>query len=472
MERAFLTDFGISRSIGADTILTSAGAFLGSVDYVAPEQVEGDAVDARADVYALGAVLHFALTGLPPFQRDTDLAKLFAHANAVPPKPSDAVPELQPAIDEVVARAMAKRPAERYASAGELAADLNQAIGGLPLAPAPLPPPSRPSEATTRRLPRVPRLALAIGAALVAGGVAAAILLGGGSSGAPTGFSGRVLSTIGAGRFPSGLTVTPNDVWVASRGAGSITVIDPKANRRTKPGVTIGGRPSSVAAGLRLALGDRQHQWEPVRDRPEDAQRHRVADHVGTAPSDVAVSDRWVWVSNDASGTVSRIEPVTRRVRSIPVGDEPRALAAGAGAVWVTNLGSGSVSEINPSRATTVDRPILTPGHPGDIAVGAGAVWAVDNFNGELIKIDPATRQIEDQVQVGTKPRGVKIGFGSVWVANGGDGTVSRIDPSTDEPVGEPIPVGRDPADIAIGAGSVWTANYDDGTVTRIDPKP
>ncbi len=154
-ERVFLTDFGISRLAGSEESLTTTGEFFGSVDYVAPEQIEGEPVDRRTDVYALGGVLHFLLTAQPPFPRDTELAKLFAHANAPRPRPSDLVPGLPPAIDDVVAKAMAKRPEERYRSAGELAAAAATALGEP--APALAPPgrrwphPPRPAPGTTRR---------------------------------------------------------------------------------------------------------------------------------------------------------------------------------------------------------------------------------------------------------------------------------------------------------------------------------
>ena len=117
-ERVFLTDFGISRIAGGGGTVTASGELLGSPDYVAPEQVAGDRVDYRTDVYALGCLLHFALTGQPPFPRDNDLAKLFAHANAPRPRPSELVPGLPAALDGVVARAMAIRPEYRYESAG------------------------------------------------------------------------------------------------------------------------------------------------------------------------------------------------------------------------------------------------------------------------------------------------------------------------------------------------------------------
>ena len=140
-ERAFLTDFGISRIAGGGGTVTASGELLGSPDYVAPEQVAGDRVDYRTDIYALGCLLHFALTGQPPFPRDNDLAKLFAHANAPRPRPSELVPGLPTALDGVVARAMAIRPEYRYESAAELAADVESIVRGAEPVVADAPPP-------------------------------------------------------------------------------------------------------------------------------------------------------------------------------------------------------------------------------------------------------------------------------------------------------------------------------------------
>ena len=160
-ERVFLTDFGISRLAGSEESLTTTGELIGSVDYVAPEQIEGEQLDRRTDVYALGGVLHFLLTGQPPFPRDTELAKLFAHANAPRPRPSEVVPGLPPAIDDVVAKAMAKRPEDRYGSAGELAAAAAAALGEPAPDLAPARTPARPTPAAeaapTRSLRRAAR---------------------------------------------------------------------------------------------------------------------------------------------------------------------------------------------------------------------------------------------------------------------------------------------------------------------------
>jgi hypothetical protein len=124
-EHVYLSDFGVAKRLAAPTALTRAGAVVGTPDYIAPEQVYGEALDGRADVYALGCVAYEMLTGRVPFPRDTDMAKLWAHVNDPPPRPSIERPELLAAFDIAVARATAKDPAARYQTAGELAAALN-----------------------------------------------------------------------------------------------------------------------------------------------------------------------------------------------------------------------------------------------------------------------------------------------------------------------------------------------------------
>ena len=94
---------------------------LGTIDYVAPEQIAGDEVDGRADVYSLGCVFYECLVGQPPFSQHSDVAVVFAHLEAEPPVPSARRPELPAALDGVVARALAKDPKQRYQSCRELA---------------------------------------------------------------------------------------------------------------------------------------------------------------------------------------------------------------------------------------------------------------------------------------------------------------------------------------------------------------
>ncbi|MFD5174179.1 serine/threonine-protein kinase [Nocardia sp. NPDC058379] len=129
-DEVLVTDFGIARSMGETTSLTSAGSVLGTLAYAAPEQLEGDPLDVRTDVYALGGTLYELLTGFVPFQRDSPAAMISAHLIEAPPRPSAGNPALPPAMDAVIARAMAKNPRDRFASCGELADAAVAALAG------------------------------------------------------------------------------------------------------------------------------------------------------------------------------------------------------------------------------------------------------------------------------------------------------------------------------------------------------
>src|SRR4051794_11148921 len=154
-DHAYLTDFGVTKGAGSVSSLTAAGQWAGTVDYVAPEQIRGEPVGAATDVYSLGCVLFESLTGVVPFPRDNDLAKLWAHGSDPPPSPSDEVVEVPVALAAVVQRAMAKRAEDRFATAGELGAAALGAIRVGERSAASLPPlrHSVPAAARTSRLP-------------------------------------------------------------------------------------------------------------------------------------------------------------------------------------------------------------------------------------------------------------------------------------------------------------------------------
>jgi tRNA A-37 threonylcarbamoyl transferase component Bud32/CheY-like chemotaxis protein len=119
--RAYLTDFGLTKRAGDEkTNLTQAGELVGTIHYIAPEQIEGGHVDARTDVYSLACLLFHCLVGDIPFSRDTDVAVIYAHLSEPPPKPSDLRPELPPGLDAVIAKALDKSPDRRFASCSDL----------------------------------------------------------------------------------------------------------------------------------------------------------------------------------------------------------------------------------------------------------------------------------------------------------------------------------------------------------------
>jgi len=134
---AYLADFGLAKEIHATTAHTETGKLLGTVDYLAPEQIAGEDYGPAVDVYAFGGVVYRALTGSVPYRRDTSAATLIAHREAPVPRPSERAPGLPVVFDELVARAMAKDPNRRAASAGELIAWATEALesAGEPVDP-------------------------------------------------------------------------------------------------------------------------------------------------------------------------------------------------------------------------------------------------------------------------------------------------------------------------------------------------
>jgi serine/threonine protein kinase len=116
----YLTDFGLSKRVDADTEATRTGMVLGTLDYIAPEQIRGETIGAFTDIYSLGCLVVHVLTGSVPFTVATEEGKLWAHFSERPPLPSARVPELGTAFDPIVSRAMSKRPADRYPTAGEV----------------------------------------------------------------------------------------------------------------------------------------------------------------------------------------------------------------------------------------------------------------------------------------------------------------------------------------------------------------
>jgi serine/threonine-protein kinase len=204
----YLADFGVAKHTLSRSGLTTTGEFVGTIDYVAPEQIEGKQVDSRTDVYALGCVFYECLTSKKPFDRDSNVAVMYAHLLEPPPAPSEAREGLPAGVDAVVAKALAKSPDERYATCGELAAAARAALAdaavtfpaaagtpgfleidsGTGVVARPLPPPPTPTPATAkgdaaRRMKRPDRRYLLAGvAALVLAGISVGAVMSLGKS--------------------------------------------------------------------------------------------------------------------------------------------------------------------------------------------------------------------------------------------------------------------------------------------------
>jgi YVTN family beta-propeller protein len=426
-DRVFLSDFGLTKRTSSDSGITATGQFVGTLDYAAPEQFEGKPLDARTDVYSLGCVLYECLVGTAPFHRDQDAAVMYAHLTAPRPKVSDKRPDLPREIDRVVAHAMARRPEDRFGSAGELVDAARDALGVARVAPTQTKPGRRPPSGGDRRRWLI---AGAAAAALLLATVVAFLLGGrGGGAKTPTAAGSSIatvlqtylarvnpigkVTRIRLGSHPRAVVVAEGSVWVVNNGDDTVSRVDPVSAKS----VTI---------------------------------------RVGKGALSIAAGEGAIWVTNLTDKSVSRIDPGTNAVTSIPLDSAPIGIAVGEGAVWVA--GNTAIFKIDQTSRVVGSQQLPPTGDTLNIdrfdrfsiAAGEGSVW-VGRSDGTLLQFDPQNVGLRRSISLGVVPNGVSIGGGSVWVAaSATPGILLQIDPQT----------GKRLASIRAGAGVFSTPVY------------
>ncbi len=493
-EHVYLTDFGLVKTLEGDAPgMTTAGTFVGTLDYSSPEAIQGQEADARSDVYSLACVLFFALARKSAFLRDSNVATMFAHVNEPAPSLLEAAPDVPPALAAVVERGLAKNPDERQQTAGELARAAQEAL----TAPAPASAPRRtpttapgtPAQPGTPSRNRLLGIALPVilVVGLIAAGLAAAGVFGGGDEEEPSvqatptatatataqaQATPKVVASIPAGEGPDGIAVTDDGiVFVTDATAGTFSRIDPKTNKTIGEPLDVGKAPDGVAGAKKVtwiaSSGD--DRVRRIESDPDPVVIGTIP--VGKEPNGISLGKQLVWVTNTGDDSVNRIDRASATVVGTPigVGDQPIGIFVGLDSVWIANHGDDTVTRIDSSTSEVIGDPIQVGKGPRGIVEAFGSVWAANADDGTVTRVDAQTGEVQgDPIRVGQDPRDLTAGGGFVWVANAKDNTVSQIDPKTGRVVGRAIPVGDDPIGIAFGAGSVWTANHQDGTVTRI----
>jgi YVTN family beta-propeller protein len=462
-EHVYLADFGLTRRLAEPGMSGELGLSLGTPAYVAPEQIRGDDVDGRADVYSLGCLLYECLTGQAPFRRDTELAVLWSHLEEPPPKATDVRPELGQAFDAVLEKALAKNPEERYRTGAELADAAGAALG---------------IAAPRRKRIQLTLLASAVAALLLAAGLLAFFLMrgGGGPALARAGVVVRIdpatnkaTDTVGVGEGASAVAASPGGVWVASYRGSTLWRVNPRTLVAT--GVTANGAPQDVAIyGGNVyvgANGPTEFNGNVTKYALRDGRRLDSLP-LPTCVSSVAAGAVGLWatpcpqivrLSFDGKPKVLlTIDPPRPPIRDAPHDFEGlNDTAVGYGSVWV--LGDAlyrRLWRIDPNSGRIVGVTAL-PFPPSHVAAGAGAVWVTDQLDDRVARVDATTGKIVTFIPVGRGACGVDVGAGSVWVANSLDGTVSRIDPRANRVVAT-LAVTGSPQDVAVGGGWVWTA--------------
>ena len=453
-EHAYLADFGLSRYLGDAALPLGPTKSLGTADYVAPEQIRGEDVDGRADVYALSCMLYECLAGEPPFRRGTDAATLYAQLEAVPP--------VLPGLEEVLTKALAKEPAERYAICGELIEGAREALG--------LAEPKR---------SRWPLAVAAIGVTLISAALAGFFLTRGDGGGVPAvagadslvridPTTNAVSETIPVGRKASGVAVGDGHVWVASFAEGTVWRIDPK-NRQSVV-IPVKGSPTGVAAGRGSMLVGDGPEHKLVSLDPAGGGVRFVTQLQGDPSGNVAVAAgrEGIWFADATGGIAGTVEAAVKAGATSTQVDVPAdrtsllsayesfdGLAVGEGAIWVAGDTFGrSIWRIDPASKRVVAKVAL-PFVPGAVAAGEGAVWVTSLLDDTVVKIDPASNRIVRRIRVGRGVNDIAAGDGAVWVTSSLDRVVSRIDPRTNRVVAT-TRLEEVPGQIAVGAGGVW----------------
>ncbi|HEX5763121.1 MAG TPA: serine/threonine-protein kinase [Solirubrobacterales bacterium] len=447
-DRAFLTDFGLAKALGDSGVLSDASV-VGTAEYMSPEQWRGSRVGPAADVYSLGCVLYEATTGIAPFARQA----------------GDSEPQMPRGLDAVIERAVAKDPAERYPSAGEMIEAARERQGATPTETAVLSeaadrPTLRLGERRARR--RLPAWGFGLAGVVLVAAIATALLLFGDDD-------VSVSQPIEVGRGALRLAVGEGAVWATSAGDGRLWRIDPRSG-------DVAGEPTRLEDGIAgVAVGEGSiwvsspRTGEVIRVEPVSRRRERI--RVGGRPGAIVFGGGRIWVADEAGRGIVAINPGGEiHKRGIEPHAAPLRLTVGAGAVWVSSASTGSVRRIDFETASA-DEPVPAGRGPAGLTVGRGLVWVATTRTDTVSRVDPSIRsRFGEPIDVGDRPGGIDAGTSVVWVANAGDGTVSRIDMASGETIGDPIEVGPSPGAVVVGEAAVWVANNGDGTVTRIEP--
>ena len=470
-EHAYLSDFGLSRTT-ASTGLTASGQFLGTPDYCAPEQVKSARVDGRADQYALGCVAFALLTGTAPFHREETLGTLFAHVQDPVPPVTGLRPELPPAVDGVIARALAKSPEGRYARCGELATALQEALAA-----------DRPATVISRQ----PSSATP-DTSVVATGYADTITAG--KSG-----TGRDEAPPRPARDRSLRRGKARAIWATSAAvvlaAGALAVALLHHSPPASPGQATQGpshRTASTAAS-RPGTGD------GITSRVLSGGSYSFNN-----PEAIASDGAHIWVANWSGNSVTELSATDGTwIRTLSGGkygfSEPDGIAFDGAHIWVTNAVTSSVTELNASDGSLV-RTLTAASYefnePDGIAFDGSHIWVANYLGGagsspgnglvtELNASDGSlVRTITSASYEFNEPYAIAAGDAHIWVVNrfapfsvtelnASDGSLVRTLTAASYGFNEPYAIAFDGTHVWVAnlAGSVTELNASDGSLVR-----
>jgi Protein kinase domain len=470
-EHVYLADLGLTQRLEEQGARAGENRSVGTPAYLAPEQIEGQPIDERVDVYSLGCLLYECLTGEPPFAADSRLAVAWAHLEEEPPSASERNPDLPEAIDAVIRRGMAKAPEERYPTCAALIAEAEAALG-------------------LRQPPifRRGRLLLLAGAAilaLVAAAVTAALFARGtrdANVSAPVvrrntlvridPVRNAISDVIPVGLQPAATVVGGRSVWVYNHGGGTVMEIDPGSNA-VRQKVPLSATPEAARLTGPVLDADEAALWIVGADGRGEGFLTRVLGRRGgkreyrldVEPKAVALGEGAVWVLGHGrhGDQVLRVDPGTGKVGArtpFPASVQIDSLAVGLRAVWAVASSTAILYRIDPRSSKLMRRDLGE--RAGRPVVRRGDIWVPLLDEDYTAIVDPRTLDTVDIVCCPNRGTGV-VGYGSNWLADVQAGEVVRFDGASKRFVATiPVVTGSSfwghpcLSSIAAGAGGVW----------------
>ncbi len=448
-EQPYLCDFGLARHATSAESLTGTQGFIGTIAYIAPEQIASGNVDARADVYSLGCVLFECLTGAPPFSRDTDLRVIFAHVNEPPPLLTATRPELPAQIDGVVQKALAKEPDERYSTCSELVTDVAAALKVGAPAKAPL---------IRKTIPGVRTFVIAdlrgyTRYTVEHGDEAAAT--------AATEFAEIVRRVVEQreGRL------------IELRGDEALVVFD-SARQALRSALEL----QEEGAGLPLGIGVGLDSGEaiPVGEGYRGGALNLAARLCSLAgPGEVLATDTVLQLARTVNGVkygerrVERVKGFAEPVTAVEILPADRRAKR-----WTIPRLKRAARRAARRRSVQIAAAMTLAGAAAAVValVVTGGAGAAPQIAQTSLGVVSPTGHVEAQTPLGSAGE-AHLGLGFLWFGSYTDKTVERVDLRTNKRVGSLIPIQDGIAGMTVGLGAVWVVDGTKPVLLRIDPR-
>jgi DNA-binding beta-propeller fold protein YncE/tRNA A-37 threonylcarbamoyl transferase component Bud32 len=444
-DHVYLSDFGLSKQSLSSSHLTATGQFLGTLDYVAPEQIEGRLVDGRSDLYALACATFELLSGSPPFQREERLAALWAQLSEPPPALTSRRADLPPAVDPVLAKALAKSPDDRYQTCLGFAAALRDACGlgtgaAAPPAPAPGPghtvvappeavPAGPPAPAATGTSPPRPATATATGTSPprpATGTDPPPPGTGTGPPGAATeAGSSRPATEAGSGTEAIRPVRRPREV-TRPQTAAAAGPPAPTGGRDARPGRSWWRSPVALVAGVVVLLGLAGGGYAITRGDSNGSHiSHGQGDTSKGKGKGGSASGKLTAISPPGCLTSSAPAPVLHQIRTnlVRVPGQPWAVVAAPGGWSFLTLTSGSKGSIE----VVKDGSGLTPAPVRSIPVGGAPRGATLTPDGHYLLAADGSGAVA--INVAQAEQGGSAVAGSLTSPGGTGGDQVRVTP-------------------------------------------